>query len=185
MNPARIVTSLLSIVVVASLGASPAAADELVACGAIVSGYLDGGADVLFAIGVRARAGGEVGQASFTMRDGYEVEDLPIHTFAAAPKSKFAATRTGTVAYSGRFREVLPGRGNGHEEQWGLWVGRSGKVLLRSISAPGPWRPLQDTQCLVGPEGQLVVLGHIDVPNLGTDHWSFILQGRKHHGDRL
>lgn len=115
----------------------------------MVNGYLDNVAGIgwLTVVGTRMTARGFHGFSSFTMNDGYQVETYPLHTPGAATRSTFFAGRTGSDAFSGYFHDVFPGRGNGDEDRWRLWVGRGGTFWLQSITWNGPWQPIQSPVC--------------------------------------
>lgn len=176
MKTTRNIAGILAIVLSAALYASPAAAATPVSCSSVVNGYLDAGGGWLTIVGTRVTARGWLGFSSFTMNDGYQVETKPLHTPAAAAQSTFTAGKTGNDAFSGYFHDVFPGRGNGDEDRWRLWVGRGGLFWLQSITWSGSWQLMQSPVCYTGPNGQLVVTGHFDNPGFGTDYWTFVMQ---------
>jgi hypothetical protein len=172
----RNITSILALVLGAALHASPAVAANPVSCSSVVNGYLDEGAYQLTVVGTRVTARGWLGFSAFTMKDGFQIETDPLHTSAAAAQRTFTAARSGNDAFSGYFHTVFTDRGNGDEDRSRLWVGRGGTFWLLSITWGGSWVQLQSTVCYTGPQGQLVVTGHIDNPGFGTDFWTFVMQ---------
>jgi hypothetical protein len=161
---------------VASLPATPAAADEPVSCRDAVGRFLDEGAPWLEVAGVHMTSRGEVGFAAFTMRDGYHVEAEPLHTAGATAKHKLIATRTGDIAFAGTFHVVFPDRGNGDEDRAMIWIGRSGAIRMRSLTWSDEWTGLRNVACYRGGQGQLVATGQSDGGSFGTSYWSLILQ---------
>lgn len=163
----------------AALSASPAAAATPVSCSQAVNALLDNEDDVhwLNVKGARVTARGGLGFSSFTMSDGYQVEDDPLHTPDASLQSMFGASRIGTDAFAGYFHEVFPARGNGDEDRWRLWVGRNGNFWLLSVTWSQPWALMKSPVCYEGPQGQLLVTGYFEVAGWTLDFWTFVMQG--------
>jgi hypothetical protein len=171
-NVLAVIVALLSITV----NVTPAVGATPVSCGPVVSGYLDAGDGWLVVVGTRVTARGWLGFSSFTMQDQFQIETYPLHTSGSVARRLFYAPKSGTSAFTGNVHEVFTDRGNGDEDRSAFWIGRSGAVFLRSITWNGSWRQLQGQVCYLGPEGQLVVTGHLDNSGFGTDFWSFVMQ---------
>lgn len=174
----HIITKLTSVLLVSAIGAlvaQPATAAPQVSCAAGMNRLLSEQDGWLNVVGVRVSARGTLGFASFTMRDGYQVESTPLHTAAAATRAVFTASRYNSEVYTGYYHEVFPGRGNGDEDRWGFWVNRSGQLWLKAITWGGNWTLMPNVTCYDGPQGQLVMVTQSDNPGFGTDFFTFVM----------
>lgn len=168
--------------VAAALGMSstPALARAPVACQPVLSGYLTrtapGPVGALEVMGTLVSSRSSFGFVAFTMRDGFQVESLPLHLPESRDWKSFPVVRYGDV-FLGTFSLVFTDRGNGDEDRAQLWMSASeGSFYVRSITWNLPWQPLQGALCFAGPNDQFYVTGHTETSGTVTDFWSFVLK---------
>ena len=161
----------------ASMGASSkASAAEEVSCSTAINALMATNPLAFYVFGTRATARNSHGFSSFSMEDGFQIENVPVNDPEFPRHRTFAANRRDARNYEGPFHEVFTDRGNGAEARTHFWVREGGQFWLRSITYNTSWQILQGVQCFEGPQEQLVVRGHLDNPGFGTDYWTFVLK---------
>lgn len=170
-------TRFLGLVAVAAAGIAPsqAFAATPVACSKAINEMLDDAPDWLNAFGTRVTARGAYGFSAFTMRDGFQIEDVPVDDPAFPRQRSFTAKHRDADNYEGMFSEVFTDRGNADEDRVHFWVRRGGQFWLRFVTYTSAWKALQNAQCFRGPDGQVVVRATIDNVGYGTDFWTFLI----------